>query len=133
MRRIVVKKNGKTYLVTAPWFNDCVWGDPGPGTGSAPYFLPFISTTLPTTQSVHSGSNFSITIFAGPSGPQDYIAFQWQSGSNKNLVDGAHYSGSLTNIFTINSVSSSMAGTYDVLVINQYGAVTSSLFLLQVI
>jgi hypothetical protein len=133
MRRQVVIRNGKRYLVTVTDFNDCVWGDPGPGTGSFPFLLPFISSIFPDTQSVHSGSNFSMAVAAGPAGPYDYIAYQWQSGSNKNLVDNAHYTGTLTPTLTFFSVSASMAGLYDVIVTNQYGSITSSYFQLVVV
>lgn len=128
MRKQVIIKNGKKFLVTVASYGDeGMYGDTV-GTGSTPYILPFISSIItPVTQSLHSGSTYSFTLSAGPSGPFDYIAYQWRTGS-LNLVNDSHYTGSQTNTLTINSVSASMAGTYNLIVINQFGVATSSLF-----
>jgi hypothetical protein len=129
MRKQVVDKNGKKYLVTVPSShqNDGVWGDQV-GTGSTPYILPFVSSGPPATSSVVTDSSITLTVYAGPSGPFDYIAFQWQT-SSLNLSDGANYTGSRTNILTIYSASAATDGMYNVIVSNQYGLITSSYYM----
>jgi hypothetical protein len=73
-------------------------------------------TTQPTSQSVAVGGSASFTVAATGSGT---LSYQWRKG-------GTAISGATSTTYTIDSVASSDAGSYDVVVSNSYGSTDSS-------
>ena len=84
-------------------------------TVSAASGVPTISTQ-PASISVNSGGSASFSVSASGSGT---LAYQWRK-------DGSAISGATAATFTISPVAASDAGSYDVLVSNASGSVTSS-------
>src|SRR5207253_2182709 len=58
--------------------------------------------------------------------------YHWM-GNGTNLIDSAHFSGSQSNNLTITNVQMADAGPYQVVVSNNFGAVTSSVATLTVV
>jgi hypothetical protein len=73
-------------------------------------------TTQPTSQSVAVGASVSFSVVATSSSTMSY---QWRKG-------GTSISGATSSSYTISSVASSDAGSYDVVVTNSSGSTTSS-------
>jgi WD40 repeat protein len=98
------------------------WSDVVPAATSAPDI-----TTQPSPVTVYAGSTAAFTVVA--SGPQT-LAYQWRRGGT-NLVDqgnisGSTSAGSTTSTLTLTNVTFADVYTnYDVVVTNNYGAITS--------
>lgn len=90
---------------------------------SAPYFL-----TEPASQTVASGSSVVLEATASGSFP---LSFQWQF-NGVNLAASANVSGVTSNILNIVSATTNNSGNYRLVVNNSYGAVTSSIAVLNV-
>jgi len=73
-------------------------------------------TTQPASLSVTAGSSATFSVVASGS---DTLSYQWRKGSSA-------ISGATSSSYTISSVASSDAGSYDVVVTNSVGSVTSS-------
>jgi hypothetical protein len=72
--------------------------------------------TQPAAQSVAAGASVTLTVSASGSGT---LAYQWRKG-------GTAISGATASSYTIASVAATDAGTYDVVVSNANGSVTSN-------
>lgn len=83
---------------------------------------PTILTDL-TSQNAVAGSNVFFQINAAGSAP---LSYQW-------LFNGANLSGATVNPLILSNVTSSQSGTYQLIVTNALGRVTSSLAILQVL
>ncbi len=98
------------------------WSDILPQADVAPSI-----TTQPVPVTVYQGTSVKFTVAASGSQPLDY---QWRRGGT-NLVDqgnisGSTSSGSYTSTLTLTNVTFADASTnYDVVVTNNYGAITS--------
>ncbi len=73
-------------------------------------------TTQPTSQSVTQGTSVSFTVVASGTAT---LSYQWRKG-------GTAVSGATSATYTLSSVATSDAGSYDVVVSNSAGSVTSS-------
>lgn len=78
---------------------------------------------------VESGQSFSISVTAYGTMP---LSYQWQmSDTNEvnwtNLTDSARITGSLSNVVSFASAKKTDAGTYQLVINNSYGSVTSSI------
>jgi glucuronoarabinoxylan endo-1,4-beta-xylanase len=82
---------------------------------ASPSSTPFI-TNEPVSQSVLSG--FNVTLSVGSTG-QGSLGYQWYFDTNTPVAGGTNATLTLTNVRT--------SGTYDVVITNAYGAVTSSI------
>jgi hypothetical protein len=89
--------------------------------GLAPQLAPSISAQ-PTNIAVAVGSTAAFTVEAAGTPP---LIFQWQFNGT-NLADNARITGSLSNTLTISNVISGDACSYDVLITNAYGSITST-------
>ena len=123
MQRRIIIRNGKKYIVNVPTWNDISWGDQV-GSGEQPYFLPFISQQ-PTSITSLVGTTAIFVVVAGPSGPFDYLAYQWYFGGVP-LTDTTQITGSLSPILYVNNISGINEGDYYVQVSNANGFITSS-------
>jgi hypothetical protein len=74
------------------------------------------------------GQTFSNSVVAAGASP---LAYQWQFNGT-NLVDGGRVLGSQSNVLMVASAEIGDAGNYQVIVTNNYGAVTSSVAVLTV-
>jgi hypothetical protein len=72
-------------------------------------------------------ASFTVTATGTPT-----LLYQWQMNAT-NLADGGNITGSLTSALTLTNVGASNAGSYDVIVANAYGSVTSSVVTLNVV
>ena len=88
-----------------------------------------VITNQPQSMIAPVGNMASFTISAAGSAP---LSYQWQMNSG-NLTDGGNIFGSATNTLTIGNLTTTNAGSYDVIVSNAYGSVTSSVVVLTVI
>ncbi len=79
--------------------------------GSAPYVA-----TQPASQSAIVGTNITFSIVAGGTGP---LGYQWQ-------FNGTNIPGATASSYTKSNVQTTDAGSYQVVVANSYGSVTSS-------
>ena len=82
--------------------------------------LPVI-LTQPQNQTIAQGSNATFTVFAFTNSP----AYQWR-------FNGTNISGATLSAYTVSSVQATNTGNYDVVLTNNYGAVTSLTALLAV-
>jgi len=98
-------------LAATAFVGGCGGSDDSSTTTSAPTI-----TTQPSSQSVASGSSVTFTVVASGDGT---LSYQWRKG-------GTAISSATASSYTISSVSSSDAGSYDVVVSNSAGSVTSS-------
>jgi uncharacterized repeat protein (TIGR03803 family) len=82
----------------------------------------------PQDESVTSGGPdpFSVAVQGAP-----LLYYQWQH-NNTNLSDGARIIGSLTTNLSINPVQASDQGSYQVIITNAYGSITSDFAMLTV-
>ena len=84
--------------------------------------LPFI-TTPPSSQAVSPGSNVTFSVAAGGTPPPSY---QWRFNGNNIL-------GAVSSAYAITNAQTTNTGTYDVIIANNYGSVTSPPALLSVV
>ena len=82
--------------------------------------VPIISVQ-PASQTVNSGTTVTFTVTAAGTAP---FTFQWQQ--NGNPITSGVVSTGATSTLTLTNVGSANAGSYNVLVTNGYGQVTSS-------
>ena len=83
-------------------------------------------TTQPISQTNPTGATVAFSVV--PSGNSPF-GYQWQANGGSgytNLTDGGIISGSGTSTLTLNGVTVNNALTYQVIVTNSYGAITSS-------
>jgi alpha-tubulin suppressor-like RCC1 family protein len=85
--------------------------------------------SVPTNQVVVLGSNAEFSVSAFSPYP---MSFQWQ-WNGTNLLNGGRTGGATNPVFDISSVQLGDAGPYQVVVTNNYGAVTSSIASLTVL
>ena len=78
-------------------------------------------TRQPTNQTVSAGATAGFRVSATGTAP---LSYQWQFNGT-NLADTARISGSLSNTLTISNAGGADAGSYDVVVTNAGGSVTS--------
>ena len=97
--------------------------------GSGGKCLIPVITAQPQSQSVAAGSIAVFTVVA--SGPAP-LSYQWLLDGTK-LADNAHINGSTNATLTINNVTGSDAGDYQVVVGNVFGSTTSSNAILTVL
>jgi hypothetical protein len=79
-------------------------------------------TVEPVDLTVTNANSAVFTVSATGTPP---LSYQWQFDGT-NLTDGGNVAGSSSDTLTLSSVSATNAGTYDVIVSNPYGHVTSS-------
>jgi len=108
--------------ISSMWFTNL-----NDGTGQSRLFTltvitPPTITNSPISQSVLMGAAAEFTVGAMGGTP---ITFQWQKGGT-NLTDSGNISGSITAALTITNVSSTNVGSYEVVVSNAAGAITST-------
>ncbi len=84
--------------------------------GGGPVAVAPTITTQPASQTVNAGANVAFTVAATGTSP---LAYQWQK-------DGVNISGATGSTLTLNSVTGTSAGTYQVIVSNSAGSVTSA-------
>ncbi len=84
-------------------------------------FNPII-TNQPVSEEVYEGQSSQFTVGALSSSA---LYYQWQT-NNVDLSDGGNISGSTTATLTISNVSATNVASYQVVVSNVWGAVTSS-------
>ena len=80
-------------------------------------------TAQPVSQTVTPGQSFSFSVAANGTAP---LSYQW-------IIKGTRLSGATSSTLTINSVRTSDAGSYTVVVTNSAGAVTSAVATLTVL
>ncbi len=84
-------------------------------------------TNAPASQKVYTGNNVSFTVGAIGQPP---LSYQWQAGPvggpYASLANGGKFSGVNSNILSISGVTASQSQTYQVIVSNSYGSVTST-------
>jgi hypothetical protein len=93
---------------------------------SVPSSSPPVITTQPASQTNSVGATVSFSVGTTGTAP---LSYQWQAGSGgtySNLVDGPQVSGSASNVLTIANVTANWALSYQVIVTNIAGAVTSA-------
>ena len=106
-----------TYTVTALTDANCT-AQAGDRTGSAAVTVntaPAI-TTQPQGQTVSAGANVTFTVTATGTAP---LTYQWRKG-------GANISGATSSSYSITSTTTNDSGSYDVVVANSCGSVTST-------
>jgi hypothetical protein len=92
-------------------------------------FPPPTLITQPTNQSAILGSNAVFTVVAFSPYPMN---FRWQLNGT-NLTEGGRITGATNTLLMISPVSAGDAGSYQVVVTNNYGAVTSAVATLTVL
>ena len=90
---------------------------------SAPYFI-----TQPVGQTATNGSS---VVFSASAGGQTPLSYRWLFNGT-NLPAGANVSGTTSNVLTLSSVITANAGSYSLMVTNNYGSATSSVATLTV-
>jgi hypothetical protein len=88
--------------------------------------VPPAITTQPSSQTVNQGANASFSVVASGTAP---LTYQWQANSGTgytNVVNGGPISGATSSTLTITGVTTNWALTYEVVVANGVGSVTSS-------
>ena len=83
--------------------------------------VPAMITVQPTNQSVLLNSNVTLMVAATGTSP---LAYQWYFNSSP-IADGGRISGSSTANLNISSVQTTDAGSYQLVVTNNYGLATS--------
>ncbi|MCX6894860.1 MAG: leucine-rich repeat protein [Verrucomicrobia bacterium] len=85
---------------------------------------PYFSLTLqPTNQTVNSGATASLAVNAAGSGP---LSYQWR-------LNGAAIAGATANVYTLSPALTNQAGSYDVVITNLHGGLTSAPAVLTVV
>ena len=85
--------------------------------------------TQPLSGIVLPGNAFTTAVTVN--GSTDALTYQWQF-NGANLSDNGRITGSLSNALTITNAQLSDVGSYQVVVTNAYGAVTSSVAMLMI-
>jgi Immunoglobulin I-set domain len=85
--------------------------------------LPPVITTQPGSLTINAGATGALSVVANSTDP---LSYQWRKG-------GIAISGATAASLALNGVSEFSAGTYDVLVTNAAGSVTSAQAILQVV
>ncbi len=88
-----------------------------------------VIATQPLSMLVTNGNPVLLSVGAIGTAP---LTYQWQMDGT-NLTDGSNITGSATAALNILAVGATNAGTYDVIVANSYGSVTSSVVTLNVV
>ena len=113
------------------------WGVTSPGLADnsvgfrvvlGPSYAPFI-TGQPASQTVVQGSSLSFTVAAVGTAP---LSYQWLF-NGAPLSDNARISGSQTSSLSFNGALTTDTGTYQLIITNAYGSVTSSVVTLAVL
>ena len=86
-------------------------------------------TSQPASATNYAGQGITFTVTAGGNSPLNY---QWQL-NGMNLSDGGNIAGSSTNALTLSTTTLADAGSYSVIITNDYGSVTSSVAMLVVL
>jgi sugar lactone lactonase YvrE len=84
--------------------------------------LPPSITAQPQAVAAVGGSDVSLTVAVAGTAP---FGYQWQFDGT-NLVDNGQITGSQTNALSLSSIDLTDQGSYEVIVTNAYGSVTSS-------
>jgi hypothetical protein len=87
-----------------------------------------VIASQPQSETNQAGATATFLVLAEGSPP---LGYQWQFNST-NLSDSSHITGSSSNVLTIGNVGATDGGSYDVVITNLYGAVTSSMATLSV-
>jgi hypothetical protein len=90
---------------------------------------PVITTEPPLSLTVTNGSPVLLSVGAIGTPP---LSYQWQ-WDGANVSDGGHISGSSTADLNLLAAGATNAGSYDVVVTNAYGSVTSSVVTVNVV
>jgi subtilase family serine protease len=93
----------------------------------APLGTPFF-ITQPATQNVTNGAE---AVFAAAASGAPPLGFQWFF-NGANLTDGGNISGSASNVLTLAAAATGDVGNYTLVVTNAYGAITSSVAMLNI-
>ena len=105
------------------------WGTPN-GTNLINSLAPYPSIqTPPMSQTATNGNNARFSVVAAGQPP---FGYRWLFNGS-NLTTGGNVSGITSNLLTIATVTLSNAGSYSVIVTNNYGSVTSSTATLTVV
>ncbi len=99
------------WVATAALVAGCGGGSDGTSTGTAPAI-----TTQPTSQTATAGTSVSFAVVASGTAT---LTYQWRKG-------GTAISGATAATYTLGAVATGDAGSYDVVVSNSQGSVTSS-------
>ena len=90
------------------------------------FLLPPVITSQPVSQTTFISGTASFSVGAAGATP---LSYQWQANGGTgftNLINGGQISGVNTNVLTISGATTNWALTYQVVVTNSYGAITSS-------
>jgi PKD repeat protein len=87
-------------------------------TGTVTNTQPPVIVTRPTNQNVPAGNLVTFAVIATGAAP---LTYQWLFDAT-NLTDNSQIAGSQSNVLTLTSVTTSNAGTYEVVVSNAYGS-----------
>jgi arylsulfatase A-like enzyme len=98
-------------------------------TVGGPTNLPPTITQQPQSQTVMAASNVSFTVTAAGPGT---LGYNWRF-NGVPMIDGGRISGTTTAVMNINSAVANDAGSFSVVVTNQFGAVTSAVATLTVL
>jgi hypothetical protein len=98
------------------------------GVDFAPNLLPLITAQPPASQSVAFLSSASLSVSA--TSPYS-LSYQWQLNGT-NVTNNSNIAGATTVTLNITSAALTNAGNYTVIITNNYGAVTSSISILNV-
>jgi len=90
---------------------------------------PAIATEPPLLMVVTNGNPALLSVGAIGTPP---LAYQWQRNT-ANLSDGSNIAGSATSALTLLAAGATDAGSFDVIVTNNFGSVTSSVVTLNVV
>jgi hypothetical protein len=103
-------------------FIDSAAGSTNTGMGTFGIVAPPTITTQPQNTSTTNGGDATFTVTASGSAPLDY---QWQKNGT-NVTDDVTFSGSTSNHLALTGVTTNDLGNYRVIVVNDFGSVTSS-------
>ncbi|HZM02461.1 MAG TPA: immunoglobulin domain-containing protein [Candidatus Saccharimonadales bacterium] len=88
-----------------------------------------LSVTAPQSQTNYAGKNVSLSVTASGAAP---FAYQWQKGG-VGLANGGAISGATTNALSIAPAMVTDSGSYQVIVTNTVGSVTSSVAVVSIV
>jgi len=97
--------------------------------GRSDIFLPLITTQPPAKTNVPAGMWATLSVAARGASP---LRFQWVKNKTNVLSDGGEISGSATGSLVVGPLQAADAGSYSVIITNDYGAITSSIAILTV-
>jgi hypothetical protein len=90
------------------------------------FLLPPVITSQPVSQTTFTSGTASFSVGAAGATP---LSYQWQANGGTgftNLINGGQISGVNTNVLTISGATTNWALTYQVIVTNSVGSITSS-------